>query len=60
MSANFPWITNDRAAARKLRRADEQFTAARARAADLPLAEKVEAYRAAKAALEAAYAKVVP
>ena len=41
------WVTNDPVIARRLREADKRFWAARAAAADFPLARKVEAFRLA-------------
>jgi hypothetical protein len=49
------WITNDPAAAKALRAADRAYDKARAAASGLPLAEKLEAYRAARAARQRAY-----
>lgn len=41
------WITNDPAAAKRLKAADARYYNARKAAADLPLAEKVAAFRLA-------------
>lgn len=49
------WITSDPAIAAQLRDVDRQYDAARKAAAQLPLAQKVEALRAAKAARADAY-----
>jgi hypothetical protein len=49
------WLTNDLQAAEALRAADRQWEAARKAAENLPLAEKIEAYRAAKDARREAY-----
>ena len=52
------WVTNIPAVAKKLRAADRAYAAAREKAKDLPLAEKVYAYRVAKENLELTYSKV--
>ncbi len=52
------WITNDPAAAKALKAADKAHDKARALAANLPLADKIIAYRAAKDARAAAYDKL--
>ena len=49
------WLTNHPEAARALRKADQEWEAARKVAESLPLAEKVEAYRKAKDARREAY-----
>ena len=49
------WLTNDLQAAEALRAADRQWEAARKAVENLPLAEKIEAYRAAKDARREAY-----
>ncbi len=49
------WMTNDLKAADALRAADAAWEAARKAAENLPLAEKIEAYRAAKDARRDAY-----
>jgi hypothetical protein len=49
------WLTNDPEAAEALRKADRDWEAARAAGANLPLAEKIEAYRKAKDARREAY-----
>lgn len=43
------WLTNDRTIARKLLGAERKHQKAREAATDLPLAEKIAAYRKAKA-----------
>jgi hypothetical protein len=54
----FQWLTNDPEAARALRAADKAHDKARAKAINLPLAEKVKAYRQAKDIKIAAYAAI--
>ena len=49
------WITNNASAAKALRNADKAHEAARQAAQNIPLADKINAYRAAKAAWLAAY-----
>ena len=49
------WVTNSSEAARKLRAIDRAYAAARDAAANLPLAQKIEAYRKAKTDRENAY-----
>ncbi len=49
------WISNDPQAIKALRAADRAYEKAQAAAANLPLAEKIEAYRAARCARQAAY-----
>ena len=52
------WLTNDPAAAKALRHADKRLQERREAAKNLPLAEKVAAYRYAKARHAADYALV--
>jgi hypothetical protein len=53
------WITNDKQAAKALRRADKTLATAREKARDItPLAAKVEALRAAKQMHAAKYAAI--
>lgn len=54
-----PWITNDGRIARALRRADTEYRAARERAHGLSLADKLEAFRAAKVARDATYKAIL-
>ena len=55
------WVTNDKEAAKALRKADRRYEAAKLAAAELPLAQKIEALRAAKADRAAEYeAATVP
>lgn len=53
------WITNNPVAAKALTAADLAYERERAAARDLPLAEKVAAYKAAKDRREAAYAETL-
>lgn len=50
------WITNNPEAAKRLRKADRRYQAARDNARDLPLEKKIVALRKASADLEADYA----
>jgi uncharacterized membrane protein YkoI len=52
------WITNNPEAAKALCAADLRYERAKSLASGLKLSQKVEAYRAAKAAREAEYAAV--
>jgi hypothetical protein len=49
------WITNDPEAAKALIAADRAYEKAQSDAVHLPLAEKIEAYRAARYARQEAY-----
>lgn len=52
------WLTNDPETAEKLRAADRRYKHARDAAMALPLADKIEAYRAAKVRKDADYAAI--
>lgn len=52
------WLTNDPDAAAILRAADRRYARARARAKNLPLAEKVAAYARAKTERQVTYDSV--
>lgn len=52
------WITNDLEVAATLRSIDDNYKAARAAAVNLPLLEKVEAYRKAREVRDEAYAEL--
>lgn len=49
------WISNDPVATKALKAADRAYDKARTAAANLPLADKIEAYRAAREARQKAY-----
>lgn len=49
------WVTNDPATAEKLLQADERYEIAKLMARDLPLAQKIDALRAARRARDTAY-----
>jgi hypothetical protein len=52
------WLTDDPETARALRRIDSKWRQARAKARELPLAAKIEAFRAADQARDDATAKL--
>jgi hypothetical protein len=54
---HWDWATNDPVVAARLRQLDADYDKAVAAAANLPLAEKIEALRAARLARHAAYFK---